>query len=82
MPPQLKTMSPPAKLRRRVSVSRSRLSPCVERPVQRQPARGEDLDDCGEMLVLAPTEDDLVADDDGADAFALGCHTHKTTPPS
>jgi len=44
----------------------------IQRPVERQPARGEQLDDFGEMLVLTTAERNLVADDDRADAVH-GC---------
>jgi hypothetical protein len=52
----------------------------IQRPVERQPARGEQLDDFGEMLVLTTAKGDFVTDDDRADTIA--CCTHKTTPLS
>ena len=39
-------------------------------PLQRQSARGQQLDDLGQVLVLALAREDLVADDDQADVDA------------
>ena len=72
MPPKLKTMSPEAKLARE---RRGQARPVVAevlRPVERHAARFQQVDDLGEVLVLALAGKDFVADDDGADShFAL-----------
>jgi hypothetical protein len=80
MPPQLKTMSPAGEAATQDVRQPLAIVAVIQRPVERQPARGEQLDDFGEMLVLAAAKGDLVADDDRADTIA--CCTHKTTPPS
>ena len=64
-------MSPPAKASRSACGDARPLVADVARPGQRQPARGEQLDDLGQVLVLALAGEDFVADDDEADVHAF-----------
>ena len=85
MPPQQNTTSPLAKASRSAAVMQAAVVADVARPGQRQAARGQQLDDLGQVLVLALAGQDFVADDDqaevhgggGSAAVALACRCRR-----